>query len=103
MTIQDGTIKIVSSDDGLNAAGGNDQSSMGRPGENTFQEDSDAYIDILGGTIEIDAKGDGIDSNGDFSVSGGVIYVSVPGMTETELWIMTEQRPSQVEQSLQQA
>ena len=22
----------------------------------------------------------------------------VPGMTETELWIMTEQRPSQVEQ-----
>ena len=30
MTIQDGTIKIVSSDDGLNAAGGNDQSSMGR-------------------------------------------------------------------------
>ena len=27
----------------------------------------------------------------------------VPGMTETELWIMTEQRPSQVEQSLQQA
>ena len=79
MTIQDGTIKIVSSDDGLNAAGGNDQSSMGRPGENTFQEDSDAYIDILGGTIEIDAKGDGIDSNGDFSVSGGVIYVSGPG------------------------
>ena len=68
-----------------------------------FQEDSDAYIDILGGTIEIDAKGDGIDSNGDFSVSGGVIYVSGPGMTETELWIMTEQRPSQVEQSLQQA
>ena len=55
VTIQDGTIKIVSSDDGLNAAGGNDQSSMGRPGENTFQEDSDAYIDILGGTIEIDA------------------------------------------------
>ena len=34
---------------------------------------------ILGGTIEIDAKGDGIDSNGDFSVSGGVIYVSGPG------------------------
>ena len=30
VTIQDGTIKIVSSDDGLNAAGGNDQSSMGR-------------------------------------------------------------------------
>lgn len=79
VTIQDGTIKIVSNDDGLNAAGGNDQSSMGRPGENTFQEDSDAYIDILGGTIEIDVKGDGIDSNGDLSVSGGVIYVSASG------------------------
>lgn len=63
----------------LNAAGGNDQSSMGRPGENTFQEDSDAYINILGGMIEIDAKGDGIDSNGDLSVSGGVIYVSGSG------------------------
>lgn len=79
VTIQDGTIKIVSNDDGLNAAGGNDQSSMGRPGENTFQEDSDAYINILGGMIEIDAKGDGIDSNGDLSVSGGVIYVSGSG------------------------
>lgn len=51
MEISGGTIDITASDDGLNAAGG---------------------------TVTIDATGDGIDSNGDLTVSGGNIFVSGP-------------------------
>ena len=79
MTIQDGTIKIVSNDDGLNAAGGNDQSSMGRPGENTFQEDSDAYIDILGGPRNDDFEPDSQNGfNGNGSSSGQDTSAEMP-------------------------
>ena len=35
-------------------------------------------VTVSGGTIRIDASGDGIDSNGDLNVSGGEIYVSGP-------------------------
>lgn len=39
---------------------------------------SSCSINISGGTIRINASGDGLDSNGDLTVSGGVIYVSGP-------------------------
>ncbi len=39
---------------------------------------SPCSVNISGGTIRIDASGDGIDSNGDLNVSGGTIYVSGP-------------------------
>lgn len=39
---------------------------------------SSCSVNISGGTIRIDASGDGIDSNGDLNVSGGTIYVSGP-------------------------
>lgn len=75
--INDGTIKITSSDDGLNAAGGNDQSTTdGRAGMDQFAADEDAYINITGGQITVAAGGDGIDSNGDLSISGGNIQVT---------------------------
>ncbi len=74
-----GTISLVASDDGLNAAGGADGSSIsGRAGQNTFDSDSSASITISGGSLTIDAGGDGIDSNGDLTVSGGTVYVSGP-------------------------
>ncbi len=74
-----GNIQMTVSDDGLNAAGGNDQSSMrgGMP-DNPFVSDEKAYIRISGGSIYIDASGDGIDSNGAFFVTGGETYVSGP-------------------------
>ena len=78
MEISDGTIDITASDDGLNAAGRNDQSGMGGFGEDMFSADEDAWITISGGTVTIDATGDGIDSNGDLTVSGGNIFVSGP-------------------------
>ena len=76
--ISGGTIDIVSSDDGLNAAGGADQSGFGGRGPDSFSGSSDSSIAISGGTLRIDASGDGIDSNGALTVSGGEIYVSGP-------------------------
>ena len=77
--ISGGMIDITASDDGLNAAGGNDSSNSNGPGGgDPFSADEDAYINISGGQITIDASGDGIDSNGDLTVSGGTIFVTGP-------------------------
>lgn len=81
ISISGGTIDLVASDDGLNAAGGNDQSGNGGFGgfqKGGFDAASDSSITISGGTIHINASGDGVDSNGDFVVTGGETYVSGP-------------------------
>ena len=71
-----GDITLVSSDDGLNAAGGNDGS--GGFGGDMFAVTDGANINIAGGTISVTASGDGIDSNGSLTISGGTILVSGP-------------------------
>ncbi|MDD3242861.1 MAG: carbohydrate-binding domain-containing protein [Eubacteriales bacterium] len=77
--ISGGEVHVTSSDDGLNAAGGSDSSSLGgRPGQNAFANDESAWIHISGGYLVVDALGDGIDSNGSLEVSGGVTLVSGP-------------------------
>lgn len=80
--IAGGEIELIASDDGLNAAGGNDQSGFGGPGggmlPDAFGTSSDSWIKILGGKLKIDAGGDGVDSNGALYVSGGETYVSGP-------------------------
>lgn len=79
-----GTIDLVARDDGLNAAGGNDQSGNGGfDGFDGFQKGgfdatSDNTLTISGGTIHINASGDGVDSNGSLIVTGGETYVSGP-------------------------
>lgn len=81
-SIDGGTISLIASDDGFNAAGGQDNSqATDRKEADTFQTDSDSYIKTTGGTITIDAAGDGIDSNGSLSVTGGEIYASGPTMS----------------------
>ena len=42
------------------------------------QVDTNCYILINGGTITVDAAGDGIDSNGDLYITGGTLYVYGP-------------------------
>ncbi len=74
--INGGVMDITASDDGLNAAGGNDGSGTGR--NDMFAVDADAYISITDGELRIDSQGDGIDSNGALRVSGGETYVSGP-------------------------
>ncbi len=79
VTISGGTLDVTASDDGINAAGGNDSSSMGgRPGQNSFTQNSDVYIKIAGGKITVNAEGDGIDSNANITVEGGETYVNGP-------------------------
>lgn len=81
-----GDIDVVSSDDGFNAAGGSSGSGYnhdgfgGGPGMGGvyMDADSDAYIFITGGTININADGDGIDSNGCIRITGGSVYVLGP-------------------------
>lgn len=79
VTVQGGEISVTASDDGINAAGGNDASSIGgRPGQNPFDADLSCGIRISGGKVYINAQGDGIDSNGNFYLEGGEVYVSGP-------------------------
>lgn len=78
--ITDGEIAVLASDDGMNAAGGNDSSGFEGPGGggDQFAATEGAYIHISGGVLRVNASGDGIDSNGDITVSGGETYVSGP-------------------------
>ena len=79
INISGGDTTIVSSDDGLNAAGGNDGSgSMAQGGMGAVDG---CLIKISGGTLTIDANGDGIDSNGNLTISDGVITVNGPAST----------------------
>ncbi|NLF43875.1 MAG: carbohydrate-binding domain-containing protein [Bacteroidales bacterium] len=77
MLISGGDIKIVSNDDGLNCAGGVDNSGMGGwqpPGNSS----SDFFLWITGGSIAIYASGDGIDVNGWIEMTGGTVIVHGP-------------------------
>ena len=91
ITINDGNISVVSSDDGINVAGGVDGSGMvagpgrvgrGGPGGMTGGESSvytgDYYLYINGGTILVDAAGDGLDANGAIEMTGGLVIVNGP-------------------------
>ena len=81
-----GDIDVVSSDDGFNAAGGSSGAGYNHDGFGGgpdmggvyMDADSDAYIFITGGTININADGDGIDSNGCIGITGGSVYVLGP-------------------------
>ena len=78
VTVSGGRIALIADDDGLNAAGGQDQSGFGGPGSfgtDTFSNQSQSSITISGGVLYVQAAGDGLDSNGSLTVSGGDVYV----------------------------
>ncbi len=83
-----GTVKVTASDDGINSAGGSDTGEAmggfnpgggrpGRPGQSagTSASSSDYQILIYGGYIYVNANGDGLDSNGNLTISGGTCVV----------------------------
>ncbi len=78
VTISGGKIQLTASDDGINSAGGSDTADQGRPGQNQFNvsEDSDLFIKMIGGSVTVDAGGDGLDSNGNLIIEGGSVLVS---------------------------
>lgn len=101
--VQGGDIKLIASDDGLNAAGGTDQSGTtggrdgmfggggmngGRPGGghsgfSGMPSSSSGSIQVSGGTLYINASGDGIDANGTLEISGGYTVVVGPTQGDT--------------------
>ena len=110
--VSDGEINIVASDDGLNAAGGTDSSGFGGMGNDQFggpggrpeggqggrpggqgnqgggfggmqSSSSEGSILISGGTLYIKASGDGIDANGTFEMTGGLVTVCGPTQGDT--------------------
>jgi len=70
-----GTVNITSSDDGVNAAGASSTEQGGGMGGEAA---GDYHIQISGGEMTVNAEGDGLDSNGDISITGGTILVNGP-------------------------
>lgn len=66
ITISGGTTYCIASDDGVNAANGDEESG------------SQYQLNISGGYLYIDSGGDGLDSNGSITMSGGMVVVSGP-------------------------
>ncbi|MBN1266423.1 MAG: carbohydrate-binding domain-containing protein [Anaerolineales bacterium] len=79
ITINNGDVHVMASDDGINAGGGADNSAVGgRPGENAFNTSDGSWVYINGGTIYVNANGDGLDTNGSFEMTGGNVIVDGP-------------------------
>ena len=80
--INSGMIDIIASDDGINGAGGNDNSGNAGNGPQDNFTSSQCTITITGGTITIAAatsgNGDGLDANGSITISGGDLIIKVP-------------------------
>ena len=86
--ILEGNININADDDGLNAAGGTDQSGFGGRGKDRFgppgmSMNSDGSIVISGGKLYVKAGGDGIDANGTLEITGGDTVVCTPTYGDT--------------------
>ncbi len=61
--INNGNVKVYSSDDGINASS---------------KSDNLATININGGDVYVNSSGDGLDANGSIYISGGVVTVDGP-------------------------
>ena len=87
IAISGGDITLAAEDDGLNAAGGMDDSGNGGRdagrGHGMTSGSSDGSILISGGTIHITAMGDGIDANGTVEITGGYTVVCGPVQGDT--------------------
>lgn len=79
ITLSGGEVHIVSKDDGINVAGGNDGATVnGKPSQDNFSSSGDSKLNINGGYVTVDASGDGLDANGSIYMTGGTVIVSGP-------------------------
>ena len=83
ITVAGGDVTVVASDDGFNASGVSTSSSGGGGGWGPFggggfSQKQGADLLISGGIIRVQSEGDGIDSNGNCTMTGGELYVSGP-------------------------
>ncbi|WP_337100629.1 carbohydrate-binding domain-containing protein [Paenibacillus sp. YIM B09110] len=82
IAISGGETSVVSTDDGINVAGGDSETTAegggavgGVPGSGAS---SSNMLVISGGYLSVDAAGDGLDSNGSVQMSGGTVIVNGP-------------------------
>ncbi len=73
--IEGGYIKIMASDDGINANGGADKKRK-HPSKDIVEDMPN--LQIKGGEVYINAEGDGLDSNGNLLVEGGLVVIDGP-------------------------
>lgn len=82
-----GEVNVTATDDGINAGGGSDAESTGQFGADSFggggpgggdQADDSKFIEVSGGVIQVSAEGDGVDSNGNITMTGGTLLVNGP-------------------------
>ena len=78
--IEDGRIRITSSDDGINANGGRNVWRGRGMGDMEDVEENEEMpnLCISGGAVLVNAGGDGLDSNGNLTVLGGTVIVDGP-------------------------
>lgn len=76
--IDDGDIELHSADDGVNVASSDDSTTTdGQPG-GAMEADDSLALYVNGGTLVVWASGDGLDSNGSATITGGDITVYGP-------------------------
>lgn len=81
ITINNGEISLVSSDDGINASSSSDtQSAQGNagPGGKGGESAGTGKLNINGGKISVNANGDGLDANGSIYMKDGTVIVNGP-------------------------
>jgi hypothetical protein len=72
--INGGELDLTASDDGINAKDGNSYSAT--VARNTDHQE--VFIKFSGGTVQVNANGDGIDSNGSIYQNGGLVLINGP-------------------------
>ena len=81
INLNGGIVRILASDDGINISGGADNSAAGqRPGgkPGTPSQTIKGALIVTGGSYYINSSGDGLDSNGNIIMSGGLVVVHGP-------------------------
>lgn len=73
ITIDDGDIDVTAADDGINIGGGKDGSGM-----DIEADTAESLLTINGGSVAVNANGDGLDSNGSIQMTGGTVIVNGP-------------------------
>lgn len=98
--VRGGELEIHANDDGINAAGGQDNSGVGGGRDGMFGgghaggpggrapfggSSSDGLIEISGGNLKIYSSGDCLDANGNITISNGYIYATNPTSGDTSV------------------